>query len=248
LASIFAIALVLPFSRPPAVLAIGAGTEVDVRGVMYEGAWESAPGARARYAWELRKRTSVRTRLRPTAARLDDPTIFETPFLYWTGREAFSPLSDPEVRGLRRFVELGGFLVVDDGSPESDRFVTSVRRELSRAFPTTPLRPLRSDHTVFRSFYLIERPVGRVQGPANLEGLVRGGRLAVAMTRHDLGGALAHDNLGTWLNAVVPGGEPQREEAIRLAVNLAMYALCLDYKDDQVHAPFIMRRRSGGGP
>jgi hypothetical protein len=24
-----------------------------------------------------------------------------------------------------------------------------------------------------------------------------------------------------------------------------MYALCLDYKDDQVHAPFILRRRAG---
>jgi hypothetical protein len=26
-------------------------------------------------------------------------------------------------------------------------------------------------------------------------------------------------------------------------VNLAMYALCLDYKEDQVHIPFIMKRR-----
>jgi hypothetical protein len=27
-------------------------------------------------------------------------------------------------------------------------------------------------------------------------------------------------------------------------VNLAMYALCTDYKDDAVHLPFILRRRS----
>ena len=27
--------------------------------------------------------------------------------------------------------------------------------------------------------------------------------------------------------------------------NLVLYALCLDYKDDQVHAPFIMRRWAG---
>jgi len=38
-------------------------------------------------------------------------------------------------------------------------------------------------------------------------------------------------------------GERQREQAIRLSVNIVLYALCLDYKDDQVHAPFIMRRR-----
>ena len=43
---------------------------------------------------------------------------------------------------------------------------------------------------------------------------------------------------------VEPGGEAQRETAFRLGVNLAMYALCTDYKDDAVHLPFILRRRS----
>ena len=33
------------------------------------------------------------------------------------------------------------------------------------------------------------------------------------------------------------------ELAFRMGVNLVMYALCLDYKTDQVHVPFIMRRR-----
>ena len=41
----------------------------------------------------------------------------------------------------------------------------------------------------------------------------------------------------------MPGGERQRELAFRLGINLAMYALCLDYKTDQVHVPFILRRR-----
>ena len=42
-----------------------------------------------------------------------------------------------------------------------------------------------------------------------------------------------------------PLNDVRVRQAIRLGVNLAMYALCLDYKDDQVHAPFIMRRRAG---
>ena len=29
----------------------------------------------------------------------------------------------------------------------------------------------------------------------------------------------------------------------RLGINLVMYALCLDYKTDQVHVPFILKRR-----
>ena len=39
------------------------------------------------------------------------------------------------------------------------------------------------------------------------------------------------------------GSEAQREEAVRLAVNVAMYVLCSNYKDDQVHAEHLMRRR-----
>jgi hypothetical protein len=33
------------------------------------------------------------------------------------------------------------------------------------------------------------------------------------------------------------------EHAIRLAVNIAMYVLCSNYKDDQVHAPLLDHRR-----
>ena len=46
----------------------------------------------------------------------------------------------------------------------------------------------------------------------------------------------------------MPGGEAQREMAFRLGINLAMYALCLDYKTDQVHVPFILRRRQWQSP
>lgn len=234
---------------PPApARAIGEASAVDVRGVDHDGGdSEPRPTAARRLAWEVRKRTSVETRLSPTRARLDDPSVFETPLLYWSGAEGFPPLSEAEVRGLRRFVEFGGFVLIDDAAPESDDFDASVRRELRRAFPATPLSRLPSTHTMYRSFYLVDRPVGRTRGPDHLEAVERGGRAAVVYSRHDLGGALARDNLGTYLHAVHPGGEEQRERAVRLAVNLVMYALCLDYKDDQVHAPFIMRRR-GGSP
>lgn len=224
--------------------AIGEATRVEIRGIEVGGE-EARPTARRRLAWEVRKRTSIETRLQPRRARLDDPSIFETPMLYWSGAEGFDPLGESEIVGLRRFVEFGGMVVIDDADPESDAFDRSIRRALRRAFPEDPLRPLPSDHTVYRSFYLLDRPVGRVRGPATLDAIQRSGRAAVVYTRHDLGGAWARDNLGTWQHTVVPGGDGQRERAIRLGVNLVMYALCLDYKDDQVHAPFIMRRRAG---
>ena len=39
------------------------------------------------------------------------------------------------------------------------------------------------------------------------------------------------------------GGDTVREMTFRLGINVLMYALCLDYKEDQVHIPFILKRR-----
>lgn len=242
-----ATALVIAALAPQAAVAIGEASAFDVRTIEYTGGHsrprETAP---RRLAWEVRKRTSIDTLLEPTTARLDDPAIFDTPFLYWTGDAAFDPLSDAESAALTQFVSFGGFVLVDDASPEGDTgFDLSIRRELSRALPDTPLAELPNDHVLFRSFYLLERPEGRIRGPDHVEVVSVEERLAVVYSRHDLGGALARDNLGNWEHSVEPDGEAQRERAIRFAVNVVMYSLCLDYKDDQVHAPFIMRRRGG---
>lgn len=229
---------------PAAAGAIGEASFFDVRVVDYGGRGAARASAPRRLAWEVRKRTSVETVLSPSRARLDDPEIFSTPFLYWSGDAAFPPLGDAELTGLRRFVELGGFLLIDDASSGGDAFDVSVRRELTRAFGGGALRPLPPEHTLYRAFYLVDRPVGRRDAPAFVEGVERGGRIAVVYSRHDLGGAWARDTLGNWEHVVTPGGEGQREMAIRFGVNIVLYALCLDYKDDQVHAPFIMRRRA----
>jgi uncharacterized protein DUF4159 len=225
--------------------AISELTLVDIRSVDYNGGTPPRASAPQRLAWEVRQRTSVETRLEPTRVRLDDPHVFDTPLLYMTGERAFAPLSDAEVTGLKRFVEFGGFVLIDDAAPQQGGFDASIRRELSRAFGDGALGRLPATHTIYRSFYLLERPIGRVEGPDHLEAVMHGGRAAVVYSRHDLGGAWDRDNLGNYLHAVEPGGEGQRETAIRLGVNLVLYALCLDYKDDQVHAPFIMRRRAG---
>jgi hypothetical protein len=65
----------------------------------------------------------------------------------------------------------------------------------------------------------------------------------VILSAHDLLGALARSPSGLQPIAVTPGGERQRETAVRLAVNIALYVLCSNYKDDQVHAEQIMKRR-----
>ena len=110
--------------------------------------------------------------------------------------------------------------------------------------PSAPLQPVARDHVVHKSFYLVDRQGGRVLVKPWIEGQSLDGRLAVVYSQNDLGGAWARTELGDWEYPCTPGGEPQRETAIRIGVNLAMYALCTDYKDDAVHLPFILRRRS----
>jgi len=230
---------------PPA-RAIGSATVVDIRQVVYAGGEQPPrPTAAQRLAWEVRQRTSVETRLEPTRVRFDAQKLFDSPLVYWSGDSAFPPLSEAEIAGLRRFVEFGGFVLIDDAAPDDGGFDRSIRRELERAFGEGALSRLSATHTVYRSFYLLKRPYGRVEGPPYLEAVERGGRAAVIYSRHDLGGAWDRDNLGNYIHDVRPGGRIQREAAQRLGINLVLYALCLDYKDDQVHSPFIMRRRAG---
>jgi hypothetical protein len=209
----------------------------------------TAPG---RWAWELVQRTSAPARLRPSAVRADDPSVVEAPFLYWSGEAAAAPLAGNEIASLRRFFALGGILLVDDAAPgdrgEPSPFGSSARRELARVLPDSVPISIGPDHVVFRTFYLLRRAEGRVAGPASLDAIVHGGEAQVIFSEHDLGGALARGASGVWEQTVRPGGDLQRERAIRLAVNIAMYVLCSNYKDDQVHAKWLMRRRTATTP
>lgn len=229
----------------PKARALGRDDALEVRRVQVgsEGE-EPRPKAAERLSWEVRKRTSIETMLSPSTTRFDDPSIFRTPLLYWSSDRAFPPLSEKELSGLRRFVEYGGFIIIDDAAPEAGGFDASVRRTLARAFPGERLTRLSSEHTIFRSFYLLDRPVGRVAEPGYVEAIMHAGRAAVVYSRSDLGGAwVANDGRDALFT--LAGGSAQQEAAVRFGVNLVMYALCLDYKDDQVHAPFILRRRAG---
>ena len=53
----------------------------------------------------------------------------------------------------------------------------------------------------------------------------------------------SEDGGASWdLSFIVPGGEPQREMAMRFGINLVMYVLTGNYKSDQVHVPAILER------
>jgi hypothetical protein len=204
------------------------------------------PTALRRLAWEIEKRTSIEVDLDPKPVRLDRDPLHETPFLYLAGdREVQVP--DPRgVDKLRRYLTYGGLLLIDSAEAATDgAFDRSVRRLIEAIYPPPEkgLEIVPGDHVVYKSFYLLDRPLGRVALSPVMEAVMRDRRIQVAYVQNDLGGAWARDNFGNWEYECVPGGARQRELAFRMGINLVMYALCLDYKSDQVHVEYIMRRR-----
>lgn len=239
--------LVAALAFPGAVGAFGDSALVQLTPIAVGSQEASTHDASRRLAWEVRQRTNVETSPPNAPITLTDTALVERPLLYLRGSRAFDPLTEAEEVALRRHLTFGGTLLIDNAAGDAsggNGFDQSVRR-LVQSVLGQPLVPLRSDHVLYRTYYLVGRPVGRVTGPAQLEVAELRGRVAVVYSRHDLGGAWARDNLGNWLYPATPGGASQRESAIRLGVNLFMYATTLDYKDDQVHAPYLMRRRAG---
>jgi hypothetical protein len=242
-----AVGLVASVPRP--AHAFGDIGAFDPRVLLTGNATDAArPSAPAHWANEVESRTSAPVRHRPLRVRADESSLTDEPFVYWSGDAAVSPLTSEEVSGLRRFFSLGGVMFVDDAAASDDgapsAFGRTARAEVARVLPDSAPIAIGTDHVIFRSFYLLRRAEGRVLGPRTLDAVMYGGKAAVVFGENDLGGALARGATGGWSFPVVPGGEAQREQAIRLAVNIAMYVLCGNYKDDQVHAPFLMRRRA----
>ena len=197
-------------------------------------------------AWELAKRTDVDVDLEPVVVTPTSEALHETPFLYLSGDRGFELPSAAGIEALRRFLTFGGFLLIDSAEGSTDgAFDGSMRKLISAIFPSPAkgLEIVPVEHVVYKSFYLLDKPLGRLALAPAMEGITRDGRLVCCYVANDMAGAWTRDDFGNYDFPCEPGGERQRELAFRMGVNLVMYALCLDYKSDQVHVPFIMKRR-----
>jgi hypothetical protein len=232
--------------------AIGPGSKFKFGQLQLGGAGRvdlgPRPAALRRLAWEIEKRTSIDVQLEPVIVTPTSETLHETPFVYLAGERELDLPGAPGIEALRRFLTFGGFLLIDSAEGSTDgAFDGSVRKLMSAIFPPVgaakPLEVVPNNHVVYKSFYLLDQPLGRLAIAPAMEAVFRDGRIVAAYVANDLGGAWTRDDFGNYDYPCEPGGERQRELAFRMGVNLVMYALCLDYKADQVHVPFIMKRR-----
>ncbi len=190
--------------------------------VKYRGGdWNPHPLAVTPLMEELMQRTSVEAATAKHEVAITDRDLFNYPFLYITGKYEFEPFTAEEVEILRRFLSYGGFLLADDAlGQQGYGFDMALRREMQKIFPGNEFKRLPSGHAALRSYYLLRR-VG---------------------CQNDLGGAWERDQLGKWTNACTPGGEEQRRDAFHLGINVILYAMTENYKDDLIHVPFIRKR------
>jgi len=209
------------------------------------GQWDPNPQFVEVIVEELELRTSIDAIKERRITTISDPDLFFYPFLYMAGRYEFEPFTHQEREILRRFLTYGGFLFAEDTMGiKGFGFDRAFRTEMKQVLPNHELKRLPPDHSVYRSFYLIENIGGRQKVNLYLEGITVDNWTPVIYCQNDLSGAWARDKFGKWLNECMPGGEPQRSLAFKAGINIIVYSLTSDYKKDLVHHPFIKKRQN----
>ncbi|MDM7916991.1 MAG: DUF4159 domain-containing protein [Candidatus Eisenbacteria bacterium] len=183
------------------------------------GDWYSNPSSLPNLARALRDRTPVAIeRMDEDRVSILDPDLFQHPFLYMNGHGNVR-WSDAEVERLRRYLENGGFLFADDNYGMDESF----RREIARVFPDRKLTPVPFRHPIYHSFYDFPKGPPKIHEhdgkPAEGLGIFDGNRLMVYYTyQSDIGDGIEDPE--------VHNDPPEkREQAMRMAINVVVYAL-----------------------
>ena len=195
-----------------------------------------------------------RTAVNPAPPMEVDPEQDELaffPLLYWPVVPEAPSLSSGAMARISAYLHNGGLILFDtrEGdsvAPEALGPAGARLREILRQLDLAPLAHVPDDHVLTKAFYLLDEFPGRWTGsPVWVElgdDRVNDGVSSVIIGANDWAAAWASDQSGRPLFAAVPGGEAQRETALRFGVNLVMYALTGNYKADQVHVEAILER------
>jgi len=182
------------------------------------GDWYANPSGLPNLLRAIHERTGLPVSTEPARTRLTDPSLWSYPYLYMTGHGNVR-FSTEEVQVLRRFLLEGGFLHVDDNYGLDESF----RREVRRVFPDRELQEIPATHPVFNVLYEFPQGLPKIHrhdgaAPQAL-GIFDRGRLVLFYSyESDLGNG--------WEDPEVHEDPPQtREAALRMGVNLFLYAL-----------------------
>jgi len=209
----------------------------------------------------LRARTSYDPK-EPMGVNLATDNLAFFPLLYWPMDPAEKDLTPQELSKVDDYMRNGGTILIDTrdltlgGSRGPDSPGQQTLKRLLGKLDLPPLEPVPPDHVLRKTFYLLNDFPGRWDGgkvwvealpppdPDAGPAPARGGDgvSPVIIGGNDWAAAWALDDQGRGLVAVSPGGDRQRELAVRFGINVVMYALTGNYKTDQVHVPALLQR------
>ena len=182
------------------------------------GDWYANPSSLPNLLGAVRERTGLPTAREEKVVALGDDELWNVPYIYMTGHGNVR-FSDQDVAVLRRYLQQGGFLHVDDNYGMDE----SVRRELTRLFPDAPLVEVPLEHPIYHVVYDFPKGIPKIhehdKKPAQGFGIFLEGRLVVYYSyQSDLGDG--------WEDPQVHKDPPEKHEAaLRMGVNLFAYAV-----------------------
>ncbi len=200
----------------------------------------------------LFRRTTVEP-ASPVGIDLAEDPLALYPFLLLVLPADGMNLEDDERAALAQYMRNGGALLIDTGAGGSGNSSMAADERVARlleGLDIPPLLPVDSDHVLTRSFYLLDgfqgrfsdRPIWVESGAASAGDERRGdGISGIFITDADMAAAWAIDESGRPLFSV-DGGRRNRELAYRTGINIIMYILTGNYKEDQVHLPSLLER------
>jgi hypothetical protein len=199
---------------------LGAQEVMTVGRLHYDGGgdWYANPSSLPNLLKAIGDRTSLRVAAREKVVRLADDDLWGVPYIYMTGHGNVK-WSDADLPVLRRYLEQGGFLHVDDNYGMDE----SVRKEIARLFPDHPMVEVPWTHPIYRVVYDFPKGVPKIHEhdgkPAQGFGVFLNGRLVLYYSyQSDLGDG--------WEDPDVHHDPPEKHEAaLRMGVNLFTYAV-----------------------
>lgn len=182
------------------------------------GDWYSNPSSLPNLLHAIATRTGLRVTAREQVVTLQDPQLWNIPYIYMTGHGNVH-FSDQDLVVLRRYLRQGGFLHADDNYGMDK----SIRRELARLFPDHPMVEVPLNHPIYHLVYDFPKGIPKIHEhdglPAQGFGIFLDGRLVVYYSyQSDLGDG--------WEDYEVHHDPPAlHEAALRMGVNLFAYAV-----------------------
>ncbi len=182
------------------------------------GDWYNDPSAEVNLLKFVQANTNIKVNALYKFVDVSSDEIFSYPFLFLTGHGNIV-FSTDEVNRLRKYLENGGFLYVDDDYGLDK----AIRREMKKVLPGNDFIEVPFSHKIFNIFYKFENGIPKThehdKNPPQTFGIFLGDRLSVLYT-------FESNPSDGWADPEVHNDpKDKREEALKFGTNIIIYAL-----------------------